>query len=145
MGRRQYRGVGRRHGPPEQGIRIGSCEYIGWAQRGKEPDAVLERVRHIHGRITRSPLRPECIFQWRAQFTLAHFRDKGFTGGFFQQWDANFPRSCLTLDFTPETLEEVINRFCGWMDRCHRTARITLDGETVRAFGRADPWATCAT
>ena len=113
---------------------LGSCEYIGWAQRSKDPDAVLERVRHIHGRVTRPALRPDCIFQWRARFTLAHFRDKGFTGGFFQQWDARFPRSCLTLDFTPGTLEEVTDRFAAWMDRCYRTARITLDGETIRAL-----------
>ncbi len=117
---------------------IGSCEYIGWAQRSKEPDAVLERVRHIHGRIVRPALQPDCIFQWRAQFTLAHFRDKGFKGGFFQQWDARFPRSCLTLDYTPDTLEEVIDRFCGWMDRYHRTAKVTLDGGTVRAFGESE-------
>ena len=117
---------------------VGSCEYIGWAQRSKDPAAVLERVRQIHGRVTRPALRPDCIFQWRAQFTLAHFRDKGFKGGFFQQWDASFPRSCLTLDYTPETLEEVIGRFCGWMDRYHRTARVTLNGGTVRAFGESE-------
>ena len=111
---------------------VGSCEYIGWAQRSMAPDVVLERVRHIHGRITRSALRPDCIFQWRAEFTLGHFRDRGFTGGFFQQWDASFPRSCLTLDFTPETLEQAIEHFCGWMDKFFRTVRITVNGKTVR-------------
>ena len=121
---------------------IGSCEYIGWAQRSKEPNAVLERVRQIHGRVTRPALRPDCIFQWRAQFTLAHFRDKGFKGGFFQQWDASFPRSCLTLDYTPDTLEEVTDRFAAWMDRHYATVRITLDGEIIRMIreGRTDGW-----
>ena len=31
---------------------LGSCEYIGWAQRSKEPDAVLERTRHVHELVT---------------------------------------------------------------------------------------------
>ena len=26
---------------------IGSSVYIGWAQKSKEPDAILERVRHM--------------------------------------------------------------------------------------------------
>jgi hypothetical protein len=115
---------------------LGSCEYIGWAQRRREPDAMLERVRHIHGIVSRPEryLDPGSIFPWRARFTLDRFREKGFTGGFFQQWDADFPRSCLTLDYTPETLEEVVDRFCGWMDRYYRSARVTLNGETVRTL-----------
>ena len=115
----------------------GSCEFIGWAQRSTEPDAVLERVRHIHELGEgKSPYHcPDSIFVWRARFTMDHYQDRGFTGGFFQQHDAKHPRSCLTLDYTPDTLQEVLDRFCAWMERCHDTRRVTVDGETVRTFG----------
>jgi len=115
---------------------LGSCVYIGWAQRSNAPDAVLERVRHIHEVLERP--RPHCtpdsIFVWRAKFTRDHFQDKGFTGGFFQQHDARYPRSCMTLDYTPETFEEVLDRFCVWMDKFYKTVRITVDSHTVRTF-----------
>jgi len=115
---------------------LGSCVYIGWAQRSNTPDAVLERVRHIHEVLerTRPYYTPDSIFVWRAKFTLDHFQDKGFTGGFFQQHDARYPRSCMTLDYTPETFEEVLDRFCAWMDKFYKTVRITVDSKTVRTF-----------
>ena len=76
---------------------LGSCVYIGWAQRSMAPEAILERVRHLyevlHGREYPNP----SIFRWRACFTLEHYRDKGFTGGFFQQHDERYPRACLTF------------------------------------------------
>jgi len=115
---------------------LGSCEYIGWAQKSMESDAILERVRHLHELAEgKSPYHtPDSIFVWRARFTIEHFQDKGFTGGFFQQHDAKYPRSCLTLDYTPETLQEVLYRFCSWMDRAYDTDHITLNKMTVRAF-----------
>ena len=115
---------------------LGSCVYIGWAQRSKAPDAVLERVRHIHELLqcARPYYTPDSIFVWRAKFTLERFQDKGFTGGFFQQHDVDYPRSCLTLDYTPETFREVLDRFCAWMDRSYDTRRVTLNGKTVRTF-----------
>ena len=119
---------------------LGSCVYIGWAQRSQSPDAILERVRTFKelvegGEQPGGVCEPdESIFVWRARFTLEHYRDKGFTGGLFQQHDANYPRSCLVLDYTPETLEEVLERFCAWMDRFYETKRITIDGKTVRTF-----------
>jgi len=115
---------------------IGSCEYIGWAQRSSEPGAVLERVRHIYEILeVPSPVRlPDSIFIWRVQFTLAHYADQGFRGGFFQQHDKRYPRSCLYLDYTRETLSEVIDRFCSWMDKFYDTRRVTIDGVTVRTF-----------
>jgi hypothetical protein len=115
---------------------LGSCAYIGWAQKSPSPDAVLERLRHLHELIfDHSPpyYAPDNIFSWRAQFTLAHYRDKGFTGGFFQQHDGQYPRSCLTLDFTPETFEEVLDRFCSWVNP-RSTKTVLLDGEVVRSF-----------
>jgi hypothetical protein len=115
---------------------LGSCEYIGWAQKSMEPDAVLERARHIHelGEGKCPYHDPDSIFVWRAKFTLEHFQDKRFTGGFFQQHDAKYPRSCVTLDYTPETFQEVLDRFCAWMDRCYDTDHITVNGQVVRTF-----------
>ena len=115
---------------------LGSCVYIGWAQQSMGPDAVLERVRHMHELVEcRQPYyTPDSIFVWRAGFAIQHYQNKGFTGGFFQQHDIRFPRSCLTLDYTPETFREVLDRFCAWMDRCYDTRRVTLNGKTVRTF-----------
>jgi len=119
---------------------IGSCVYIGWAQRRNVPEAVLERLRHFKeladggDQWMRSREGDDSIFVWRARFTLEHYRDKGFRGGFFQQHDGQYPRSCLMLDYTPETLEEVLDRLCRWMDRSYETKRVTVDGETVRKF-----------
>ena len=115
---------------------LGSCEYIGWAQKSKEPGAVLERARHMHELVEcQQPYyTPDSIFVWRAKFTIEHYQDKHFTGGFFQQHDAKYPRSCLTLDYTPETLQEVLKRFCAWMDPCYATRRVTSNGPTVAQF-----------
>jgi len=115
---------------------LGSCVYIGWAQRSMEPDAILERARHMHELIEcRQPYYTlDSIFVWRAGFAIQHYQNKGFTGGFFQQHDANYPRSCLTLDYTPESFHEVLDRFCAWMDPCYETRRVTVNGQTVRTF-----------
>jgi len=119
---------------------LGSCVYIGWAQRSKAPDAVLERARHIHelGQGKCPYHNPNSIFVWRAKFTLEHYQDKGFTGGFFQQHDAKYPRSCLTLDYTPETFQEVLDRFCAWMEKCYDTDHITVNGLVVRTFANRE-------
>jgi hypothetical protein len=114
-----------------QAFGIGSCVYIGWAQRSVAPEAILERLRHFKELIDN---RERTIFTWRARFTLKHYQDKGFTGGFFQQHDEKHPRSCLTLDHTPETLKSVINQFTKWMDSYYATHHITVDGKTVRTF-----------
>jgi len=119
---------------------VGSCVYIGWAQRSQSPEAILERLRHfkelVDGGDPRMRIREgdDSIFVWRARFTLEHYRDKGFRGGFFQQHDSNYPRSCLTLDYTPETLEQVLDQFSSWMDGSYDTRRLTVDGETARTF-----------
>lgn len=119
---------------------LGSCEYIGWAQRSMQPNGILERARHFM-ELVENPGRwghGHSIFLWRAKFTFEHYRDKRFTGGFFQQHDADYPRSCLFLDFTPETLEQTIDRFCRWMDPYFRTVHVTVDGRTVRRFRTED-------
>lgn len=117
----------------------GSCTYIGWAQRGMAPEALLERLRHLHDLATgRDPHPgPPSIFPWRARFTLEHYGDIGFTGGLFRQHEDGFERLCLTLDYTPLLLQPVIDRFLAWCGRGGRTTRVTLDGCTVRRLGGA--------
>ena len=41
-------------------------------------------------------------------------KDKGFTGGFFQRFDGRYDRDCMTLDYTPETLAQVVRNFMQW-------------------------------
>ena len=120
---------------------LGSCVYIGWAQQSMGPDALLERARHMYELVEcRQPYyTPDSIFVWRARFTMEHYQEQGFKGGFFQQHDAQYPRSCLTLDYTPETFEQVLDRFCAWMDRHYDTCRITVDGKSVRRFKEVRP------
>lgn len=111
-----------------------SCVYIGWAQNTNAPEAVLFRVDHFHSLFFGAPeARARGIFLWRAAFTLEHYEDPGFKGGFFQQWDKDYPRGCLSLDYTPETLPEVLEHFKASVGG--ETVRITIDGETVRTYG----------
>ena len=115
---------------------LGSCVYIGWAQKSLAPEAILERVRHFKELlIGHSPYHDDdSIFTWRARFTLEHYLDEGFRGGFFQQHDERYPRNCLTLDYTPKTLTLVLDKFCEWIGRSYNTRRITIDGKTAREF-----------
>lgn len=114
-----------------------SCVYIGWAQKSMAPEAILERLSHFHRLATGTEphLSANHIMCWRAQFTFEHYKDAGFTGGFFQQHDAKYPRHCLSLDYTPDTLEEVIDHFLRWCQRDYQTARVTLDDKVVRSVG----------
>jgi len=113
---------------------LGSCEYIGWAQRRKDPEAVLERARHLHGLATGQDgfQSPASIFAWRARFTLERYREAGFTGGLLHQHDGRHFRLCMTMDYTPETLDGVVDRFVEWCRRDYRTEYITLDCRVVR-------------
>ena len=112
---------------------LGSSVYLGCAQWRQDPNSVLDRLRHFYALVTPPPgkSQAETIFTWRARFTFERYRDRGFTGGFFQQHDACYPRSCLWLDYTPDTFELVLDRFRKWMDPYYSTVRITLDGKTV--------------
>lgn len=114
----------------------GSCVYIGWAQRCNSSQAILERARHFKELIDGNNMyhTNDSIFTWRARFTFEHYGGKGFTGGFFQQHDALYPRLCLTLDYTPETVELVLDKFCSWIGNTDDTTKITIDGNPVRVF-----------
>ena len=117
---------------------LGSCEYIGWAQRGMAPEAILERASHLYGLATgRDAFQsPASIFAWKARFTLEHYREPGFTGGLFRQHDGQFHRLCMTLDYTPETLGCVVSRFIDWCGHDYRTEYVTLNSEIVRRLDR---------
>ena len=112
-----------------------SCVYIGWAQNNNSVGTIIEKLRTLKGEsegIRFSP--PGTIFQYRAQLTLKHYKDKGFTGGFFQQWDENYQRDCLTLDHTLKLLNEVIAEFEKWISNFYATKKITIDGKVVREW-----------
>ena len=96
-----------------------SSEYIGWAQRSPAPEAILERARHFHTCVDPNVLRglhyrSRDIWGWRARFTFEHYQDKGFTGGFFQRFDGRYDRDAMTLDYTPETLPQMVRNFMEW-------------------------------
>lgn len=107
---------------------LGSCFYIGWAQNSMSQSAVLERVHNFYKECTNVCSKNPFHYH-KARFTLKHYKDKGFTGGFFQQWDKNYPRSCSTLDYTPETLPSVLKSFADWCDKYFTTEKYTLDGK----------------
>ena len=130
---------------------LGSRDYVGWAQTAKTPEGILERLRMLHRYATgqHAVNMPEKVgldfLCWRARFVLEHFESKAYSGGLFQQhavWTdgAEYPRHCMTLDYTPKTLEEVIDRFVAWINLSSamykNTTRITLDGKDVRRFDK---------
>jgi hypothetical protein len=79
---------------------------------------------------------PATFWMWRARFTLEHYEDKNFRSGFFQQWDGTYDRGCAYLDYTPDTLDEVVQAFADWCGGKkgifgYETKEIRLDGKTV--------------
>ena len=105
-----------------------SCFYIGWAQGNNSEQAVKHKIAQFKAELIGKDFQGKPInsfFTKKARFTIKHYQDKGFTGGFFQQWDEH-PRSCTTLDYTPETLPEVLDSFKLWMAACFDTRRITI-------------------
>ena len=104
-----------------------SCVYIGWAQNNDSTPAIIEKLRTLKGESEGKRFSlPGTIFHYRAKFALEHYKDKGFTGGFFQQWDENYPRGCLTLDYTPELFDEVLTEFEKWISNSYNTKKITV-------------------
>jgi len=125
----------------------GSSHYLG-SDRSDAPSAVLHRVAVFkqyftmgraseqHGVFVDKPFN-ENIFQFSARFTLEHYNDKGFKGGFFQQFDGTYDRGCMTLDYTPGTLDGVVERFRAWCDAglCrYETTAIKLDKRVIRTI-----------
>lgn len=86
---------------------------------------------------------------WRARFTFEHYGKPGFKGGFLRQWDGAYSRAAASVDYTPGTLKEVIDRFMAWCDVGYMfpTVEVRLAGKgdkytVVRKFdpeGRREP------
>lgn len=111
-----------------------SSHYMGGAQGADMgPDTVLYRVG-VFRRWLEDPPQSH-FFEWSARFTLEHYDDKGFCGGFFQQFDGQYSRGCAYLDYTPATLAEVVRRFKEWCDIHVRyeTREIWIDKKPVPA------------
>jgi hypothetical protein len=111
-----------------------SSEYMG-CQRADTPRAALDRAAHFKRIVDGEEADRYGFWQWRAHFTMEHYNDKGFTGGFFQQFDGKFDRGCCYLDYTPKTRDEVIDRFLDWCANgpCrYETASIKIDHVVVR-------------
>lgn len=115
-----------------------SSEYMG-SSRGDAPDAVLCRASHFRQQIEPhfdppASQKPATFWMWRAKFTLEHYEDKGFRGGFFHQWDGTYDRGCANLDYTPKTLDEVIGRFVEWCGSTFETVEVRVDKKPVAAM-----------
>jgi hypothetical protein len=106
-----------------------SNEYTGNA-RDMSPDAILHRAE----RLKMHSEERDTIWGFRARFSVEHYQEKGFTGGFFQQWDGSYNRGCMMLDYTPRTRDNVVERFKAWCETGpHRfdTVAISIDGVVV--------------
>lgn len=118
-----------------------SCVYIGWAQRNNSVEAIIEKLKTLRAEMQGRgcfrkgpPTMAGTIFHWRAQFTFEHYKDKGFNGGFFQQWKRDYSSDCLTLDYTPEKLEEVVERFIGWCSSDGERVTVSKGKKVVEEF-----------
>lgn len=119
-----------------------SCTYIACGRSDRPEDvcyragqlmnyATLGRASAEHG------LPPDDFFGWRARFTLAHYRDRGFRGGYFQQYDGKYTRGGHDLDYTPATLDEVVNRFvehCQLVRPDLSTREVWVNKKPVRVY-----------
>jgi hypothetical protein len=111
-----------------------SCFYLGGIQGGLSSNSILQRLKAFHRELNRRSEDvhfPTDFFAWKANFTLEHFNDKGFTGGLFQQWDGKYNRGCSILDYTPSTLPDVIERFVTWCGGTFETRAVKIDEKVV--------------
>jgi hypothetical protein len=105
-----------------------SHHYLGCG-RGDSPDNVLYRAGTLlhYAKLGRASelhgIPAYDMFGWSARFSIEHIRTKGLRGGLFQQFDGKYDRGCINLDYTPETLDEVITRFIGWCGATFRDPR----------------------
>jgi hypothetical protein len=127
-----------------------SSTYAGY-ERGDSPTAVLARASYLKdvtsetdttelhetlGTLQRRRVVPN-IFVWRVRFTIEHYNDKGFKGGLFQQFDGTYDRGSMYLDYTPKTLDTVVNHFLEWCNTGPSrfpTAAVKLDTKVIKTF-----------
>lgn len=136
--------MGKRSGPFGED----SSTWLGY-HRGKEPEAVLQRLRVLRELLEglSDPAAPQTwtatyqrclgdsLWTWRARFTLEHIEDKALKGGLFKQFDGTYDRGCAKLDYTPKTLNGVVDRFLAWCDDgpCKFPTRaVRVNGKVVR-------------
>jgi hypothetical protein len=114
---------------------LGSTEYPESIRHSDDSTAIRDRVVRLH-ELIQDARRWGCtsLFAWRATFAMTHFLDPGFTSGLFQQFSGRTERVGLFMDYTPETLNEVIDQFAAWRHHGWPVTRVTLDGQTVRQF-----------
>ncbi len=119
-----------------------SSDYMG-CERGVEPWQVLARLDAFRSRVEGE--HPNTFMTWRARFVLEHYGRRGYAGGLFQEhcvWTdgREYPRHCMVLDYTPDTLGTVIDRFVEWCESSYRydnRTRVARDGIDVRVFERS--------
>ena len=107
-----------------------SSTYAGF-QRGTSPSSVLARAMVFKDTLE-IPDVPASFWLWRARFTFEHYNDKEFKGDNFYQFDGAYRRGCASLDYTPGTLEEVIDRFLAWCGRSYETREVRIGATVVR-------------
>lgn len=92
-----------------------ASHYIGWAQGSNTQDAILARAHEFMRCILEANVKRGNYHALRAQWTMEHYNDKGFKTGFFIQHDGSpYPRLSWSHDYTPDTLQEVAERFVAW-------------------------------
>lgn len=128
-------------GTRSQAFGRNSCVYIGWAQRNNSVGATIEKLKTLRAEMEGKgcfrkgpPAMTGTIFHYRGQFTFEHYKDKGFQGGFFQQWKGEYSTDCLTLDYTPELLQEVVTRFIGWCRAGGERVTVSKGKKVVEEF-----------
>ena len=113
---------------------LGAPEYEESARLSTGSEEVLARVVRLHELVLEARKRPNSLYAWRATFAMEHFHDPGFTGAMFAQCAGRKERFHLLLDYTPQTLVEVITRFAAWTYHGSPVTHITLNGGTVYEY-----------
>ena len=114
-----------------------SSLYVGWSQGSDSSRAILERLVTFYRNLQADEFGKTYSIDsynmhvWSVNFTLEHFEEKGFTGGFFKQWDGKYDRGCAFLDYTPETLPTVIEHFIAWCGSTFETKAVKVDKQIV--------------
>lgn len=114
---------------------LGSSQYLGCTQRGNDPASVIGRLAAFRAEVEKPG---ETFHSWKARYTLARFGQPGFTGGMFVEharWTDGkvYPRGCSVCDYTPATLEEVLDRFDVWTKGSYENrTEIMVDGVSRR-------------
>ena len=121
--------------------------YADWAQNNNSNWAIIEKLTSLKNYLKTEKWivdtwKNEDTRNYQAKFTLEHYNDEGFTGGFFQQWTGEKAWSGTTFDYTPELFNEVLREFRKWISYDHKTTRITVSigGKIVKEINSLERW-----